>query len=64
MVTRVCLMYPDASVMVYSGQEGEAKALAQARGECAIVNKNARDPGSRAYFGTIEIDFGSFKERF
>lgn len=64
MVRKVCLIYADGSAMVYSHAGGENAALAQARGECAIVNKGERDPARRAQFGTMEIDFGSFKERF
>jgi len=30
MVKRICLLYGDASLMIFSGGEGEAAALAQA----------------------------------
>lgn len=63
-VKRIGIIYPDASVMLMSGALSEAAALAQARRECKIMNKNERDPARLARFGEILVDLGSFKERF
>ncbi len=62
MAKRICIIFPDQSVTLFSAAEGEAKALALARSELAIWNKDPRQP--RAQMGEIEVDLMSFKERF
>jgi hypothetical protein len=64
MVKRIAVLYPDASILIISGQKGEAAAKVQARYECAVWNKGEMDPARRAMFGEIEIDLMSFRERF
>lgn len=63
MVKRIAILFPDASLSIMTGQEGENAALAQARRETAIFNKGERNKSERAMFGEIEIDLMSFKER-
>lgn len=64
MVKRIAILFPDASLTVMTGQDGEAAALVQARKECTLFNKGERDLTQRAMFGEIEINLMSFKERF
>lgn len=64
MVKRIAILFPDASLTIVSGQEGEAAAVNQARRECALYNKRETNPNELASFGEIEIDLNSFKERF
>lgn len=63
MVKRIAILFPDASLSIMTGQDGENAALAQARRECAIFNKGERNLTERAMFGEIEINLMSFKER-
>lgn len=62
MVKRICIIFPDQSLTICSPVGGEAKALAAARHELSVWNKDARQP--KAQMGEIEVDLGSFKERF
>lgn len=64
MVKRICVLFPDASLTIVSGQKGEAAAVIEARNECAMWNKGERKPERLAQFGEIEVDLMSFKERF
>lgn len=59
MAKRICIIFPDQSVTLFSGSE--AAALAQARTELSIWNRDARQP--KAQMGEIEVDLMSFKER-
>lgn len=61
MVRRICIIFPDQSITVFSGAIGEGKALAQAREELKIWNKDTRQPP--AQMGEINVDLMSFKER-
>lgn len=63
-VKRICILYPDASLLVLPGSLSEAAALSQARNECRTMNKGERNPERLARFGEIAVDLGSFKERF
>jgi hypothetical protein len=63
-VKRVAVLFPDASLTIISGQKSEAAAVIEARNECKVWNKGERDPKRLAMFGEIEVDLGSFKERF
>jgi hypothetical protein len=56
---RICIIFPDQSITLFSGSEG--KALAAARHELAIWNKDPRQP--KAQMGEIEVDLMSFRER-
>lgn len=64
MVKRIAILFPDASLSIMTGQDGENAALAQARRETALFNKGERDKSQLAMFGEIEVDIMSFKERF
>lgn len=64
MVKRICVLFPDASLSIISGQRGDAHAVNEARDECARWNKGEKKPERLAQFGEIEIDLMSFKERF
>lgn len=64
MVKRFCVMYPDGSVNVMSHQDGEDRALARARRECALFNKNERDKEAHATFGEIDVSLTSYREKF
>lgn len=64
MVKRIAILFPDASLSIMSGQDGEVAAAAQARRECALFNKGERNKSELAQWGEIEIDLMSFKERF
>lgn len=64
MVKRFCVMFPDGSVNVMSHQDGESRALALARRECALFNKGETEPDRLATFGEIEISLTSYREKF
>lgn len=64
MVKRIAVMFPDGSLNVISGQKSEAAALAEARAERDVWNKGEKDQRRLAAMGEIEVDLGSFKERF
>jgi hypothetical protein len=62
MVKRICIIYPDASLAVMSGQEGPVVAVNTARKLCRGYNRQAPDKKDHAQFGEIEVDLMSFKE--
>lgn len=64
MVKRICVIFPDASINVMSGQKSEAAQVIEAREECKVWNKGEKKPERLAQFGEIEVDLMSFKERF
>ncbi len=61
MVKRICIIFPDQSLTILSSTNGEAAALAQARAELKIWNRDKRQP--QALMGEIDINLMSFKER-
>lgn len=61
MVRRICTIFPDQSITIYSAADGEAAALAAARNDLKIWNRDPRAP--KALMGEIDIDLMSFKER-
>lgn len=64
MVKRIAILFPDASLMIVSAQNGEVEALNEARTQCGYFNKGEQNPEEKAMFGEIEINLNSFKERF
>lgn len=60
-VKRICVIFPDQSLTIFSSAGGEAQALSQARDELKIWNRDKREPP--AQMGEIEINLMSFKER-
>lgn len=61
MVKRICVIFPDQSVTLFSNADGEAAALSRARDELKIWNRDKRQPP--AQMGEIDVDLMSFKER-
>jgi len=64
MVKRICVMFPDGSLQVFSGQNSEAANVAEARRTVKHLNRGERDKNELAQFGQIEVDLMSFRERF
>lgn len=63
MVKRICVLYPDGSLNVLSGNRGEQHNLNEARAEARGYNKGETRQEEKALVGEIEVDLMSFKER-
>lgn len=61
-VKRICVMFPDGSINVYSGKVYPGQELNDARRERDNFNKLERNPRLHAAIGEIMVDLGSFKE--
>lgn len=62
MVKRICVLYPDGSLNVLSGNRGE-QHLNEARAEERGYNKGETRQDEKALVGEIDVDLMSFKER-
>jgi hypothetical protein len=63
-VKRICVLFPDGSILAMSNEDGELAAANRARQRKLLYNKGETDPQKLAMFGEIQIDLMSFKERF
>ena len=61
-VKRICVMYPDGSVNIYSGKVYPGQELNDARRERDNFNKAERDKRHQAAVGEIMVDLMTFKE--
>ena len=62
-VKRMCVLYPDGSLNLMSGNNSEAAQVNEARKMCSGFNRGETNPDELAMFGEIEVNLSSFKER-
>lgn len=63
MVKRICVQYPDGSLMIVPRLENEQQELNVARDEKRGFNRGEKNRSELAMIGEIEINLTSFKER-